>query len=155
MIMFSINGTGLRFYGVNQPDQEGKSFATVWFTFFFLPIVPVRRVVLTRKITRPRDFIFTVHAKQKLVWSEVAHTWLWGLILTPLLMFAPLILGAIGIATGILADTPEHSNGFTIAVLLVGIIYLIVFIWKWKDWIDKQGLPKNYNEMLKNARHES
>jgi len=148
MKIFSINGTGLRFYGISNPDQDGRSSATVWVTFFFFPLIPVRRVILTRKVTLPRDFVYTIHEKQSLRLKEIASTWMWGLIIVPVLLLAPLVLCIREVATAI--GIPTDGNGFGLyeTLILFSIVYLVVFVWKWKDWIDRRGLPQNYRQIL-------
>lgn len=141
----SINGTGTRFYGISNPDEQGKITATLWFTFLFFPVFPISRYSMTRALTHPREFRYTIIEKQNLVWSEVFMTWLWGWIITPVLWFGPLLLCIREVITALGVKRESTQDTF----MGVAILYLIVFTWLWKDWLDKQGLPKNYKQLLK------
>lgn len=119
--MFRINGIGLSFDGVSKPDHEGNCTATQWFTFIFIPIFPIARYKLKPIKKVPFRFEFQTISKQKIVLTEILQTYLFGWILFPALIFAPLVL------VGVFANTQ-------IPLILLAIAWLIVSVWKLRTW---------------------
>lgn len=145
----SINGTGTKFYGISLPDAEGKSTATLWVTFLFLPLVPLKRVTIKRQLTDPRRFVYTEVARENFSTKEILMTYLFGWIITPLAWFGPLVLCIREVASAIGIPTEGDSTPLWTGMIVFAILWLIVFTWKWKDWLDKQGLPSDYKQLLK------
>lgn len=129
--MFRINGIGFGFAGVSHPDAEGNCYATQWFTFVFLPLFPVARYKI--KPLKKVPFQFQITSQSALVLQEVLSTYLYGWILFPLLILGPFLALA-------LAATPEAEVAFKIPtwtqmpLIALSILYLVVSVWKLKDW---------------------
>ena len=152
--MATINGIGTRFNGISKPNEQGVITATCWFTFIYLPIIPLWRAELIREITNPNEFRYWVINKQPIQIKEVLQTYMFGWIITPLLWFGPLILciKEIAMYMGLLSSEPvnvfSHFEWYE-GMIVFSILYMLVFTWKWKDWDEKRGLPKNYKEILR------
>jgi hypothetical protein len=148
--MGTLNGIGTRFNGFSKPDEEGKVTATMWFTFFYLPVLPLSKQEFIREITPSNEFRYRVISKQPLQAKEILMTYLFGWIIIPVLWFGPCILCIREIADKI-GIPPAAEKGFGVYELLmtVSIIYVVIFVWKLKDWDEARGLPENYKAILK------
>jgi hypothetical protein len=151
--MHTITGIGTIFYGISKPNDKGIINATYWFVFLYFPIIPLWRAELVREVTKPRIFNYQLISKQRLRIKEVIRTYFFGWIITPLIWFGPAILIIPEIAVYIgLSPTDKGGFGLYEGLLVFSIIYFIVFVWKWKNWIEKQGLPENYKDILKDKQ---
>lgn len=152
--MSTMNGVGTGFNGFSGFDPEGNFTATKWFTIFYFPVLPLWKGRLRRQVTECTVFQYQLLGYEKMTASEILSTYLYGWILTPLMLLWPLILSVKEIA-GIIG-VPTEGNGSWIHMILIvfGILYLAVAVWKWKDWMEERGLPANYKQQLKQMRHD-
>jgi hypothetical protein len=90
--MSTINGIGTMLYGISEIDNEGNITATTWVTFLYLPLFPLWKDRLKRKVTKPYEYTYSIIRKESIEISEVIKTYLWGRILIPLLIFGPSLL---------------------------------------------------------------
>lgn len=77
--MFRINGIGTTMLGFTDADQDGNCFATMWFTFLYIPILPLKRL----KIHRVDEISFLEIERTPIVLNEVLLTY----IKTPIIGF--------------------------------------------------------------------
>jgi hypothetical protein len=149
MMVFSLNGTGLRFCGVSRDSQPRICFATVWVCALFLPLFPIRRMRLS--ILSQRGFRLKINILQKtpLVPHEILLTYLYGWLLIPALLFWP-VLGALGFMGAGYALEQFHIYPAVSTILnfagslmvLIFIVWIIVAAWKLKDWDENRWLGK-------------
>lgn len=143
--MLSINGIGTRFYGITKPDEEGNCKAICWFSFVYIPLIPLWRATISREQTRPHVFKFNVIQKEKLVFKEVISTYFFGWIVMPLLIGAPMILciREVSERLGIAVENPKGGLSDTWTVMFViALVYFVIAILKLKSWDEKRGLVK-------------
>lgn len=144
----TVNGIGTRLYGVSIPNAVGESNATLWVTFAYLPILPIRRYIIKRMITKPSTFRYTIIEKTPLQVKEILTTYFLGWIATPFFLLWPLPFAIKEVAIK-LGYTNENGEGI-LYNLAIGffIIWIIFAVFKWKMWDDRRGLPKDYKYML-------
>ncbi len=85
-----INGIGTTLLGVSDMDQEGVATATFWFTFVFLPLIPLRRYRVQFLPAQGAGYSYQVISEEKHSISEILKTYLLGWIVAPVLIFGPL-----------------------------------------------------------------
>jgi len=127
--MFTINGTGTRYNGYKMTSKPGQATATLWFTFLFIPLIPLSRHIIQPLARQGTSFTFHILAKEKLVLSEVLQTYFYGWILMPLLILWPLPFAVREVQVAL--HVPEKLQWIPMAF---SIIWLIVSVWKLKDW---------------------
>ena len=137
--MSTINGIGTMLYGISEIDNEGNITATTWVTFLYLPLFPLWKDRLKRKVTKPYEYTYSIIRKESIEISEVIKTYLWGRILIPLLIFGPSLLN-ISELQQILGFT-IIKNGFSNPAIgdcfmIATILRAMVAIWKLKDRYD-------------------
>ena len=100
--MGRINGIGTALLGLRRTDWKDPNFgyATKWFTFAFLPIVPLARKKI-RIVPSPRGgsgFHFQELGETSVEPHEVILTYLTGWILWPAVLFGPffVLMGPLG-----------------------------------------------------------
>lgn len=116
------------------PDER---FATEWFTFFFAPVIPLRRYRLRLLPHRGDGFSVARLERTPVVGAEIVRTYVFGWLLIPLCVASPAIAG------GLVQSIFKLGESFGIAVAICSIAWLGVSIWKLMDW--HQGrfhLPK-------------
>ena len=115
--MFSIYGIGTTLYGKNEVDPaDGSYIATKWFTFFLLPIVPLRSYRVQRGETTVGGFFPIVGAKTQYKMTSVSISWK---------QVAQIYGGVYGILALIFLDAIFDPNIYIgKSVLVIGIIYL-------------------------------
>ncbi len=87
-----LNGIGTTLLGVSKMDENGVAIATLWFTFLFLPIIPLARYQVQFLPHTGSGVSFDILRPDKLVFKEVLRTYLSGWILAPALILGPIIL---------------------------------------------------------------
>lgn len=85
--MSRVNGFGTTYLGATRPDETGRSYATVWYTFFFFPVFPISRHL----VKYAGKGAYQVYNKTAPVLKEVLLIYLLGWIIFPLIIFAPSI----------------------------------------------------------------
>lgn len=131
--MFSFNGVGLRFYGIRKtPDPQTRT-ATAWASLFFLPLFPLYRALI--RPTRQKGFSLQYQelGRTRLQLKEILLTYLFGWILVPLTLFAPLALAVQEVQQFIGVPT-----SLSIPLMVVALLWFVLFLWKLKDWDDKR-----------------
>lgn len=146
--MSSINGIGTGFNGFSQPDGEGHVTATKWFIFLYFPVLPLWKAKLKRQLTESHVFQYHLLSYEKMTAKEILTTYLYGWLVAPVLFFGPLILSIREVAAAIGIPTENAGFGIYQALITFSILYLVIVVWKWKDWMEERGLPKNYKELL-------
>jgi len=71
-------------------DQDGVATATLWFTFVFLPLIPLRRYRVQFLPSQGAGYSYQVLSEEKRSISEILKTYLLGWIVSPILIFGPL-----------------------------------------------------------------
>lgn len=143
--MFRLNGIGTSFNGFNYKAETDSYKVTLWFSFLFFPIFPISAKLIKREITRSNEFKLVVLENLKLDGKQILTTYFYGWVIGPLLWFWPIPFAVIEVAEKI---GYAESNFYNVVIAFT-IIWLIVFAWKWKDWEEERGLPKNYKQILK------
>ena len=143
--MGTLQGIGTTYLGWRHRD-DGASTATLWFTFVYLPVVPLRRVRL-RNLT---DFeaerspsvlqvaaalgggvswtdSYEILERLRLSWKEVAGTYLRCYVLVPALCVWPILVASV-----VLRELGERgvrpSQGVLVAVALVCLANALVVL---------------------------
>ena len=146
--MSSVNGIGTGWRGWRHGEHD-VSTATLWFTFVYLPIVPLRRS-LVRNLTdfeaeRIRTLPQAVGAaallaspvvtyeehvevleRTPLEWREVVATYLRAYVLLPLLILWPIVLGRL-----VLEWVPDRNAipaPLAVGVIAFGLLNMIVVL---------------------------
>jgi hypothetical protein len=158
-MIFIIDSNGKRFLGYSKVDEEGHCYVTEWYTFMYLPLIPLRRLKIKRFKTKPQVFDFQIMSVEKLKITNILSTLLYGYILFPLLICGSSLLCIRDIADKI-GIPPEKFNGlndsdFSFGIyellIIISIIWIILIVYLLKKWDEKRGLPEyNKDKMSKN-----
>lgn len=134
--MITINGTGFKYLGFSKLDKNGCCTATKWLVFAYFPLFPLKRHHL--KFSLDQKFIrhYQVLGDSPSEKGEIISTYLWGWILIPLIVLAPLIVTAVLTENGMSTKTPAFSN-----LLISGIIWAIISVLLFYRWDQMRGLP--------------
>ncbi len=148
--MSTLNGIGTRFYGFSKPDEEGNCKATLWLSFFYLPFIPLKTVIIKREVTKPHIFQYNVVRKEKIEPFEILKTYFFSWIIMPLLLAWPGIfcVREVSEKIGIPVDDSSGvgvSTTWTV-IFTFSIIYFIVALLLLKSWDEKRGLPVTKNK---------
>lgn len=127
--MSRINGIGTWLLGVEKTDQPGIYTATNWITVLFLPLIPLARHRIKPTRMQRGHMSYEILSKEKLNALEVLRTYLFGWILIPLLGFAPIVLAVAEVQSAL--GIPYN---YQIILQLLVMVWIIVFVWKLKDW---------------------
>ncbi len=154
--MSTLNGIGSRFNGVSQLNQHGNVHATLWFTFLYLPLIPLWKAEIKREITLPlKEFNYQIIQKLPLDRNEILKTYFYGWILVPLLLLGPILflIPEIHEQLGIASPPPRNlikgdSLNWHDWLFILYIVYFIVVVIKLYSNDIKRGLPKNYKTNL-------
>lgn len=148
--MSTLNGIGTKFYGFTPVDAQGCCYTTNWFTFLYFPVTPLWRAKIKRDPSRPQTFSYQLLQKTPLVPGEILRTYLYGWIIGPVAAFWPLIISVREVAEMLGVNTDGSFYNWMIGF---AIVYFVIFIWKWRDWDEKRGLPANGKE-FSNAKNK-
>ena len=129
--MFSLNGTGLRFMGYSKPNEKGEVTATTWITFFFFPLLPIKKQKILPLKSRP--FTFRILSKEKLSLLEIIKSYLSAWILMPLLILWPMPLAIKEVQDAI--KIPSYLQWI---LMTFAIAWIIVCVLKLKSWDEKR-----------------
>jgi hypothetical protein len=132
-----INGIGITLLGIAGDDGPDESTATLWFTFAFLPVIPIRRMRVKFLSHKGSGFSYQFIANEKLVLSEILRTYLYCWILVPALGLAPFLLGNDKIWTAL-----SIPKSLQIPYLALCAIWAVVYIWKVADRHEARCRPK-------------
>ncbi|MFN8415701.1 MAG: hypothetical protein U0U66_05165 [Cytophagaceae bacterium] len=142
--------------GVSELDKNGNVTATLWFTFLYLPIIPLWSVLVKREIELPlKEFKYQTIQKIPFNRQSILQTYLYGwiiipfLLLGPLLLFIPEVYQLLGLTTppsrNLIKGDPLNWHDW---VFVVYVIYLIFGVVKLYGNDIKRGLPLNYKDLL-------
>jgi hypothetical protein len=131
-----IGGIGTMWLGASRRDSEDRRFATLWFTFLFAPIVPLRRSLLRLLPHRGSGFSCQELARGPLVAGEVVKTLLFSWIFVPVVAVGPSVpaVEELRLKLGI-------PQSWQIPWIAIGIVWLAVFVWKLADWHERRFRP--------------
>jgi hypothetical protein len=87
-----INGIGTTFLGVSELDSDGVAIATLWFTFLFLPAIPLKRYRVQFLPHQGSGYAYQVIRPEGHKLADILKTYLSGWVLAPALIFGPMIL---------------------------------------------------------------
>lgn len=124
-----INGIGATLLGISAPDEFGNSTATTWFTFIYLPLIPVGRMTVRFLEHKGSGFSYTIIKKEKLVLTEIFRTYLFGWILFPLMIFGPAAIVQKGIW-----ETLGLPEAIHIPFGVVAVIWVFAACLKLDSW---------------------
>ena len=148
--MSTLNGIGTRFYDFSRPDEEGNCKVTLWISFMYLPLVPLKTVIIKREVTKPHIFQYNVVGKAKIELFGILKTYFFSWIVMPLLLAWPGIFCVREISEKIGIPVDDSSGvgvSSTWTVLFTfSLIYFIVAILLLKSWDEKRGLVKTKNK---------
>lgn len=115
---FTINGTGTTFLGISAADEKGESLATLWITFLFFPIFPIRRQRVIFLEQKGSGYTYAILGDLPLDLSSVTKTYAYCWLLIPFLAASPAIPSFLGL---------EETFGFGSAAETVYMVALILY----------------------------
>src|SRR5690348_996806 len=100
--MSRIAGTGTMWLGAGPRHADDTCDATLWLTFLFAPLLPLRRSRLELHPHRGNGISVRERGRTPLIAREIVSTYLFGWIIAPLLLAGPLVLAIpeLGIVPG-------------------------------------------------------
>ncbi len=130
-----INGIGTTYLGVT--GRAGQHcHATLWLTFLYLPVVPFARHQLELLPHKGSGYSIRVLGRGALSVPEVAKTYLFGWVIFPIVLLAPLVVAIREVRTALrIPDSLETG------IIAGGILWLIVAVWKLADWHEARFHP--------------
>ena len=143
----TFNGIGFRYLNASPLDKEGCYTADKWFTFLYLPILPVKRMKMKRTITKSNVSQIQFVSKSKIDPLSKLKSAFWGWIIYPSIIFWPLPMVVIEVYEVLELPADMHSLAFGFL-----IFYMLVVIWILTDRYQEQGLPKNYRQILRDQK---
>ncbi|MDW6061966.1 hypothetical protein SAZ11_33025 [Streptomyces sp. FXJ1.4098] len=91
----SLSGIGFGLKGFTRADESGRCFATRWFMFIYLPVIPRQRYYLTEgEVTHEVSRITTryaLHGQSHLRAGEILRTYAFGWLVCPVVLGVPLL----------------------------------------------------------------
>ncbi len=134
----SWNGTGTSYLALGEPDDEGWMPATVWLTFFFLPILPLRRVKVRLLREQYSSMGLSSNESQELQIAEilpfslleVIKTYFFGWIFVPVVVLWPIVLAVyLGISSPRDPDQPATRPEPPWWLIAISVASMVVVIW--------------------------
>ncbi|MCB8945715.1 MAG: hypothetical protein H6658_18355 [Ardenticatenaceae bacterium] len=134
-----INGVGTTFLGISPMDETGVATATWWFTFLYLPLLPLGRRRVRFLPHKGTGFSYQELERLPLNGREIALTYLTGWLLFPLLMLGPMALSIkeVWLAMGL-------PLSLQVPYLIAAIIWVVVLVWKLSDWHEARTHPPTH-----------
>ena len=126
-----ISGIGVTLLGVSNKQPDGTATATWWFTFLYLPVLPVRRVRVRFLPHKGSGISFEEISDEDRIASEILKTYLYGWILIPLLIFWPLILSIV--MNNLAAKLPQPWQIPAVVFMIVWILGWILILLSWHE----------------------
>lgn len=126
--MMRISGIGFTFLGVGMMDANAVAMATQWLTFFYLPIIPVKRCRVQFLPHKGSGFSYQILSREPLNWMEIARTYFMGWTVAPLVLLGPLVIAIEEVWFGL--GLPAAPHGVYAAV---SIGWLVFATWKLLD----------------------
>jgi hypothetical protein len=131
-----LNGIGLTLLGVGRQETDNTAFATLWFTFLYLPIIPFQRWRVQFLPHSGSGFSYKRLARLPLDGPDILRTYFVSWLVIPAGLLGPLVLavrevwGALGL--------PAAWN---LPYIGVAILWLVAGIWKLADWHENSCRP--------------
>lgn len=107
--------------GVQKPANPNVRFATLWFTFLYIPIIPLWRGAY--RLDK------TLIEKNQLQLREVLTTYLFSYLLVPFLLFTPMGLAVVEVQEAI-----GISKDLQVPLMILSVLWVIGGGWKLADW---------------------
>ncbi|MDA0673429.1 MAG: hypothetical protein O3C67_06950 [Cyanobacteria bacterium] len=115
-----INGIGTTLLGIGPLNPENRAMATLWFTFVFLPVCPLRRYYLTFLPPQGNGFTYRILERRRLDPWDVFKTYVFGWLVYPTLVFWPFPIAVIEVWEALGLPARLH-----IPFVVVTIIWMI------------------------------
>ena len=123
-----LEGFGTAFLGVKRDPRRSYHTATVWVTFFYAPILPLRRY----RVKFGEDGAYTLMKRTPLSFAEVLECYVWCWMILPVVLLGPLFLGITEIWESV--GLPHWAQ---IPYILSIIAWICVAMWKLADRYDR------------------
>ena len=147
--MSTINGIGTTSLGISTQNERNEATATRWFTFFYLPIAPLRRYTVCFLPHKGSGFSFQILSEGSLNWREVVLTYVSGWLLMPLLLFWPFPLMVPEVWQSL--NLPQILS---IPFMVFAFLWVIIALWKLADWHEYRARPFNPKNLSGKATEE-
>lgn len=145
--MIQINGTGVRFYGYADRGPGGDVVATKWFSLFYLPLLPLRRLrIRPTRYARAgaSDMEFEVLAEERPRLREVLATYAWCWVGLPVAFGGPFVAASVASARGLLPPARGLLHaGLTEYIFLASCLYVAVLAIALRRWDQRRAFPVN------------
>lgn len=132
-----MNGIGTTLLGVSAQNEQNRATATYWFTFCYLPVLPLQRLYVQFLPHEGSGFAYQTIEKTPLNLKEIALTYLFGWLVVPASLLAPLFLGITEIWQQL--GLPENGQ---LPYILLCCLWLGIGVWKLADWHEAQCRPR-------------
>ncbi|HKW12616.1 MAG TPA: hypothetical protein VJO33_19665 [Gemmatimonadaceae bacterium] len=118
---YSVNGTGIRLLDYQRVSADSYE-ATRWFTFFFIPLIPIGTWLIRpgtqEGIATSMKYNFQILGNRPLKWKRVGRLWLFN------------IVAALPVTAFALLEKPGSDNpnmGF--ALLMLSVLWMFGALW--------------------------
>jgi hypothetical protein len=118
-----INGIGTTLLGVGSQDEHNVAIATRWFTFVYLPVIPLARLKVQFLPHQGGGFSFRIIEKLPFDAGEIARGYFNGWIATPLAAFGPMFFAVSEVWEAL--GLPEAWHSYYIAATIVWLIFAV------------------------------
>ncbi|MFT4602761.1 MAG: hypothetical protein ACI857_002948 [Arenicella sp.] len=143
----TFNGIGFRYLNASELDVQGCYTSDKWFTFLYLPIIPLKRMKMKRAITKSNNSQLEYIEESKIDGLSIFKSFVWGWIIYPVIILWPMPFMVIELYQSL--GFPENLHSLFFASV---IIYMLIMVWILADRYEEQGLPKNYKQVLKDQK---
>lgn len=96
-----IGGIGFTLLGVGAMDTNAVATATQWFTFFYLPIIPLKRCRVRFLPHKGSGFSYQILSHELLNWGEIVRTYFMGWTVAPFVLLGPLVIAIEEVWSGL------------------------------------------------------
>jgi hypothetical protein len=117
-------GIGTRFLGL-QNDDDGKLFATKWFTIVYVPVFPLFSAFI--KIHRAKDFLnnYEIVEKTEHRYTNILRTYIYGWFIFPFFLFGPIYFATPEFAALIGIGDIKHSSLFQ-TLVIISVTWVVI-----------------------------
>lgn len=136
--MPTLNGIGTKFHGFRSDRGDGTICVTNWLVFLYFPILPLSSSRIRFSTNESGQLVYHVVEKIPMNVLEIATTYFWGWVITPILWFWPIPFAVREVGEYLGYTNENAEGGFYMFVIIFAIAWIAVFAWKWKDWDDKR-----------------
>jgi hypothetical protein len=131
-----INGIGTMWLGASGRDGN-ECYATLWFTFIFGPLIPIRRARLGLLPHQGAGFSYRELERTSLNGREILSTLLFSWLLVPVCLFAPTVIAIAEVRRA--AGIPDS---WETPLIVAAIVWMVVAVWKLADWHENRFHPR-------------